>query len=475
LKLHHRQIDAIRLLKKHRNVLLFGGSRSGKTFVAIDFLIHAAYKFGCRFLVARRFGTDVREGVWNITIPDVLSKRGYVLGLDYRMNDTRMTLTVAGGGTVHCIGLDDKERVDKALSTEYAGIYVTEATDVPFSTVTLLKTRLSQIVEGFTNIFMADLNPGSDAHWTNKLWIQNIHPQTREPLKNPDNYAYIWMSPYDNQENLAPGYIEENLESLVGNERQRFLDGKYQNTSGLKVFNPVGLYSWPEFLEWAASRQGSLKFVAGLDLGYQDADAFVIFAYVPDESEVWLIFEHKARRETLEELVSAIRGGMAWVRANVPARDHDLLIYSETATLRYGHEGDNKKTASDLANTYGLPIRPAYKRDKKLGIELLQDEVNSGRFKIPRGGSFHDETDQIVWTRLTDGTIERKIDDESYHADEMDAVLYPYREIRTYGGDEHRQIPAPEAIPQGPPPNIGDMMYDKFMDRFRHDNARDVW
>lgn len=385
-----------------------------------------------------------------------------------------MTIEFNSGGQIVLAGLDDKERVDKILGQEYSLIYVNECQDVPWPTVNILKTRLRQVVPGFDNRFMADLNPTTDAHWSFKLWHQLIHPETKEPLKHPEDYGFIQINPHDNAEHLPSGYLEE-LSGLVGNARDRFFLGTYQNTSGLRVFNPIGLYDWPQFLEWAYTRQGSLKFVAGLDLGYQDADAFVILAYVPDEPDVWLIFEHKQRRATLEELVTAIRGGMAWVRANVPARDHDLLIYSETATLRYGHEGDNKKTASDLANTYGLPIRPAYKRDKKLGIELLQDEVNSGRFHIPRGGSFQDETEQTVWTRLTDGTIERKIDDEAFHPDEMDAILYPYREIRTYGGDEHKNLPPPPEVPQVLPPNIGDVMYDKFMEGFLKGDSQDVW
>lgn len=447
MNLQAKQLAALGVIKAKRNVLLFGGSRSGKTVVALDFAVHSSYKYtGMRTLIARRYATDIRASIWSITLPLVLRERGYQVGTDYTLNEALMTVTFSNGSVILCAGLDDKERVDKILGQEYALIYLNECQDIPWPTVTLLRTRLSQAIEGFTNRFMCDLNPGSTAHWTYKLWFKKMHPESRQPVKFPDSYGSIQMNPEDNRDNLAEGYIESELEGLVGAARDRFYLGNYADTSGLTVFAPKHLYHWNEFLEWSITRQGSLKFIAGLDLGYRDADAFCIVAYVPNERDVWLIYEHKARRESLEELVSAIRKGMRWVAENVPARDNSMTIYCETATLRYGHEGDNKKSASMLAEVYGLPIAPAYKRDKKLGIDLLQGEVNAGFLHVPDGGPFHDETEQTVWTRLPDGTIERILDDEAYHPDMMFALLYPSREIYTYAGDEHRQHPP------GPPP-----------------------
>jgi len=467
-----KQEEAFKLILTKKNTLLYGGSRSGKTFLTIDALITIALKVdGARILIARRYATDVRASIWKITLPMVLVAMDLHPGEDYESNEQSMTVTLFNGSTIICTGLDDKERVDKILGQEYAVIYINESQDIPWGTVNTLKTRLSQKVMKFKNRFICDLNPTSTNHWTYRLWFDSVHPESRLPLVNPESYGALQMNPQDNSVNLPEDYIEAELASLVGNARERFFLGEYTNTTGLKVFNPTGLYDWPAFIEWARTRQGVLRFTAGLDLGYQDADAFAIFAYVPEEKLVWLIFEHKARRETMEELVHAIRDGMAWVRANVPARDHSLRIYAETATLRYGHEGDEKKTASMLHEVYGLPIERAYKRDKKLGIELLQDVVNSGQLMIPRGGPFHLETDQTIWTREIDGTIVRKIDDESFHPDMMDAVLYPFRELWSYGEVAHKSLPeGPE--PPGPP-TIDETFLQKFHDHM--DTSNTVW
>ena len=458
-------------LARVKNLLLYGGAGSGKTWFAVTTLVMVASMTTARCLIARRYATDVRASIWVITLPAVLRAHGFRAGVHYTTNEQQMTVSFPqSGGSIVLAGLDDKERVDKLLGQEYAIEYVNECSDVPWQTVNILKTRLRQTVSGFDNRFIADLNPTSDAHWSYKLWHQHIHPETREPIARPEDYGFVQINPHDNADNLPAQYLDE-LSNLVGNARDRFFTGSYQSTSGLRVFKPSGLYSWPEFLSWASTRGGVLQFTAGLDLGYQDADAFVIMAYAPSEPDVWIVYEHKARRESLDELVQAIRGGIAWIRNNIPARDHNLRIYSETATLRYGHEGDDKKSASMLRETYGLPIERAYKRDKKLGIELLQDAVNAGRIRIPKGGPFDDECEQTVWTREVDGTIVRKIDDETYHPDMMDAVLYPLRELWSYGEDVHKSLPPPPPSPDPPTPNqVQDAKWHQWADR-----SAEVW
>lgn len=466
-----KQTEAAGIITKVKNLLLYGGSRSGKTFFVVSFIVATCLMTNARCLVTRRYATDVRASIWNQTLPEVLRAFDLRIGQDFRFNEQQMTCTMPSGGQIALAGLDDRERVDKVLGQEYAVIYVNECQDVPWATVNILKTRLSQRVDGFDNRFVCDLNPTSDAHWSAKLWLQGIHPETREPIRHPEHYGWLQMNPYDNAANLPETYLDD-LSGLVGNARQRFFLGEFQSTTGLRVFSPAGLYSWPEFVEWTMGREPVLQFTAGLDLGYQDADAFVILCHAPDDPEVWIIYEHKARRESLDELVTAIRDGMAWVRHNVPARDHNLRIYSETATLRYGHEGDDKKSASMLREMYGLPIERAYKRDKKLGIELLQDAVNAGRLRIPKHGPFADECEQVVWTRETDGTIVRKIDDETYHPDMMDAVLYPLRELWSYGDDVHKGLPPPPP-PSPDPPTINEIQDARWLNWA--DRSQEVW
>jgi hypothetical protein len=211
-------------------------------------------------------------------------------------------------------------------------------------------------------------------------------------------------------------------------KRQRFLDGEYADDSDLIVFKPrpTCLYSGDEFHDWIASVGiANVRITAGLDIGFDDADGFVIIAYSTEDNKRWLIWEHKARREGIAELADAIKRGMAYVETlGLPSAD--MQIYSDTG-------GGGKKSVYDLYNIYGVPCVAAYKADKDSGIELLQDDIKSGRFYLPKQGAFARECERIVWTMGDDGeSVIRRIDDTTYHPDLMDAILYAMRYLWFY-------------------------------------------
>ena len=433
LQLTPKQRAALRLLKAHDNTLLYGGARSGKTFCVIYWLVYRSLKYeASRHLIARRYASDIRAAVWADTLPKVLHGLGLVAGEDYKANEQYMEIRFPNGSTLVCAGLDDKERVDKILGQEFATIYVNESQDVPWPTIKTLRTRLSQKIAGLRTKFVADLNPTSVAHWTYKLFIKGDDPETGEA--RPGDYSTIQLNPDDNRVNLADGYIERELAPLVGEARSRFLLGEYSTNTDLQVFSAPSFYEWPEFIEWGENRWPDVRLTAGLDLGVDDPDAFAILAYIDGDETVWLIYEHMARRQGIDELAQAIKAGMDWAFKNVPTPIKALDIWSDTNTVRHGKEGDSKKNARMLAEIYGLPTRAAYKRDKTLGIEFLRDDVGAGRLKVPRAGPFADETTKTIWTKNpVDGSIIREIDDEAFHPNMMDAILYAYRFLMSYG------------------------------------------
>jgi len=240
MTLTDRQQLAYDAMASTTNTLLFGGSRSGKTFVAINFIVEVCLLAPkTRALVCRRYATDARASLWAITIPEVLRLMGLESGTDYSLNNTNASVRFANGSTIICTGLDDKERVDKILGQEYLIIYLNESYDIPWATVNTLKTRLSQVVmtpHGRAGArLIADLNPGSTSHWTHRLWIEGIHPETREPLPKPERYKYLQLNPHDNAANLPADYIDQQLGSLVGGARQRFLLGEYDKGVGVLI------------------------------------------------------------------------------------------------------------------------------------------------------------------------------------------------------------------------------------------------
>lgn len=427
MTLTDKQRELVRGIHSHRYFLAYGGSRGGKTFGAISALVALSLHHPLtRHLVTRRYATDVRASIWKLTLPEVLRALDLHPGTDYTKNEMDMEITFSNGAKISCAGLDDAQRVDKILGTEYTTIYINESQDVPWQTVKILRTRLSQKIT--QNRFISDLNPTTSAHWTYKLFFEGVDPETGEPLSFLPQYGKIQVSPYDNQDNLDPDYITHELETKTGNDRRRFLLGEYTTTSDLNVFVPANYFTPEIFEKWLQVKgRYRLRIAGGLDLGYEDADALAFIAWMEGEPETFLIWEHKGRRATITELSREVEKGLRYCKELAPGTD--IPIYTDTG-------GGGKKIAAELHAQFGLPIMTAYKRDKALGIDLLQDEVNEpGRFHIKAGGFFDVESKKIIWKRDLTGTILRSIDDDSFHPDMMDAILYPFRFLWSYGGD----------------------------------------
>lgn len=425
-----------------RHTLLYGGSRSGKTFLIVLVIVIRALMYpGSRHLIYRLRLKDAIQSIWLETLPKVLSLYPGIQS-KVTLNETRHVASFVNGSEIWIAGVDDARSEDSVLGKEYATIYHNEASQIPFLTAWKVRTRLAQKIDGCKAREFVDLNPTTRAHWTNKEYVEKIDPihskpGDKVPLPNPDDYVWLQLNPGGNVANIDEGYLLS-LESAPESMRRRFYLGEYADDNDLVVFQfpPDGFHAGSQFTEWV-KRTGpdNVRFVAGLDLGFEDADGFVIIAYVPrsqgqtyepDYGKRWLIYEYKSRRNGLSELAQAIDTGLRWAEskaADLCMPSSNIRIYSDTG-------GGGAKMVYDLRTVHKLPVLPAYKRDKPAAIELLQDEVRAGNFIIPVDGAFAQEAEAIVWTKDPEtGAIIRKIDDRQYHPDLMDAVLYAMRAV----------------------------------------------
>lgn len=450
-----------RIREGRRHTLLYGGSRSGKTYlIVLCIVIRALYYPGSRHLIYRLRLKDAIQSIWLETLPKVIASfRG--LGGIVKANETRHVMEFPNGSEIWVAGVDDARSEDSVLGKEYATIYPNEASQIPYLTAWKVRTRLAQKVPGCVNREFVDLNPTTRAHWTAKEFVYHIDPAhstpgDRKPIDDPESYTWYQLNPSGNVENLDAEYLRS-LANAPESMRRRFYEGEYSDDNSLLVFPfpESGYYAGKDFENWVREvGPGNVRLTAGLDLGFDDADGFVIIAYCPaierrepmarDEIEAaqrgrmidpvepagmrktWLIYEHKARRNGLAECAEAIKKGLAWAEKRIDElglSSANINIYTDTG-------GGGAKMLPDLRNVHGLPVVPAYKRDKLTAIELLQDEVKAGLFMVPADGAFAQEAQAIVWTKDADtGEIVRTIDDSQYHPDIMDAILYAKRAI----------------------------------------------
>ena len=222
------QQRALQLLQSPaRHILLFGGSRSGKTFILIYAILSRALKApGSRHAVLRFHGNGARYAIGGDTLPKVVRLAFPGLRLNHIKSDNLFLLP--NGSEIWLAGLDAEERADKILGREFATVYFNECSEIPYSSVTTALTRLAQKTP-LVNRAYYDCNPSGKSHWSYKLFILKQDPESRRELPFPEQYASLIVNPADNRANLPPGYLENTLAGLSDRQKRRFLFGEWRD------------------------------------------------------------------------------------------------------------------------------------------------------------------------------------------------------------------------------------------------------
>ena len=252
MKLTDRQLEAQAILAgPSTHCMLFGGSRSGKTFLLTRNLCMRALKAPkSRHAILRFRFNAVKASVVMDTFPKVMSLA--FPGVNYTMNKTDWFAEFDNGSQVWFGGLDDKERAEKILGMEFATIYLNETSQIPKTSrdiaVTRLAQQVDQVIKG-TEIkalkprMLYDCNPPSKAHWTYKLFVEKRDPDTKKPLPHPEDFSYFQINPFDNAENVSAGYLET-LQGLSARLQKRFLRGEFAEATPNGLFADELIDKW---------------------------------------------------------------------------------------------------------------------------------------------------------------------------------------------------------------------------------------
>src|SRR5680860_258353 len=100
-----KQETALSLMLTHTFSMLYGGSRSGKTFVIMFFILFRALKKKSRHLILRRYFTDIKKSIIKETLPEVAE----IMGITYKLNSQDFYITFPNGSEVWFGGVDDKQ------------------------------------------------------------------------------------------------------------------------------------------------------------------------------------------------------------------------------------------------------------------------------------------------------------------------------------------------------------------------------
>ncbi|WP_051539461.1 phage terminase large subunit [Sulfitobacter sp. 20_GPM-1509m] len=385
--------------------LVYGGSRSGKTFFIIYAIITRMLKApGSRHVVFRQDGVDAKQSIGNETVPAVLSLA--YPGLELRWREKDGYFEAPNGSQLWLAGLKDKERLDKVLGKEYATVYLNEASQITLEAYTTVLTRLAQSVMQVDGRRLAlkcyiDLNPTVSAHWTYQMFVLGIHPDGSFAIPDhAENYRYITVNPVDNSDNLPPDYIES-LRNMPERQRKRYFEGAFTADDDnalwrrgyIKHDNPPEMKRIVVAIDPAAkSEVGSDEtgiIVAGLgidDRGYILSDDSG--KYRPEEWARRAISLH----DTYEAdcIVAEVNQGGEMVEAMIKAA-------ARGRTIRY-----RAVTATRAKQVRAEPIAALYEQSKVRHAESfpqLEDQMCAFTIGFDRKaqGYSPDRVDALVW------------------------------------------------------------------------------
>lgn len=220
-----KQFEACDVLNNTEHTLLVGGSRSGKTTIAVRNVILRAVKKSSRHLICRFRFNHAKTSLWYDTIPKVMDL--CFPGMPYKENKSDWFIEVPcrGGGKseIWIGGVDDKDRVEKVLGNEYSTIYANECSQISYAAILTLQTRLAEN-SGLNLRFYYDANPPTKRHWSYQYLVKGRIPGT--PKKHGLDIGHLLMNPMDNQTNLPAAYLNI-LDKMPKAERDRFFLGMF--------------------------------------------------------------------------------------------------------------------------------------------------------------------------------------------------------------------------------------------------------
>lgn len=214
------------LISSATHILLFGGSRSGKTYKLVRAVIIRACKTKSRHAILRLCFNHIKTSIWLDTLPKVLATSFPDLTVKWNRSDYFITLP--NESEIWVAGLDDEKALEKILGKEYSTIYFNECSQISYTQVQVALTRLAEKSSLKKKVYY-DANPPTKRHWTYWFFIKGVHPETGEEV-DKEKYASMLMNPADNLENIDEEYVNL-LNSLDEKQRKRFLLGEFNDDS----------------------------------------------------------------------------------------------------------------------------------------------------------------------------------------------------------------------------------------------------
>jgi hypothetical protein len=438
----------------HRKIAIRCPRRAGKSWtVMLLVLIRCLRKKNQNWLILGLARPSIENIYWR-----ALLRLNEELDLKGHPQHTKLVLTLPNGSTISFAGAATREEIEKLRGPSYDGVVVDEcksfnpvvfqelvydvlepATDDRAGQLFLIGTPGEILAGPFYEstcrppVMRASGRPSNRHAYKNGVPVDptgpgewSLHTWTRQEnirVVDKKGRPVLWRRALKKKADMGwkddhPTWMREYLgEWVAGLE---ILVYRYQ--PDLHDYDP-----WPEGTDhpWGLPHKGPWNVVMGIDLGYRDPTAIVIWAYSENDPNLWEVYSEKRGKQNAQALTE-------WIR-------EIESIYGEPDVRVI--DGANTQFIETIADEpFNIGTEAAEKRTKNDAIIIFNTYFDLKQVKIRRGSPLSEELLLNKWLESSLGTANKKEDDRTPN-DLCDAGLYAQRYTH-----HHRFKPAPQKV-----------------------------
>lgn len=355
---------------------------------------------GCKVVYCSLTRDSAENIMWNI-----LDEEQRRFGLNAEMIVSKLLVRFPNGSALRLYGADMKDFIPRLKGGKYAGVAIDEAQD--------FGNHLSKLVEDVFEPALIDYPDGWIAlTGTPGPVLSGYFFETSEERKHGfSNHKWtLYSNPYlqnprafVDKKMKEKGWADDNPTYLREYCAQWVYDASalvIQYNASRNHFDNIPAV----FTPWS--------YVLGVDIGFNDADAFSVIAFNKGLRAAYLV-------EELLITEQGVSGLAAQIAKYIEKYDFDKVVMDSG--------GLGKKIAEELRSRFGLPIVAAEKSRKLEYLELLNDALRTGRFFAKQDSVFASDANRLQWD-MDRSTPDRLVISDKFHSDVIDSTLYAFRE-----------------------------------------------
>lgn len=393
---------------------LFCTRRSAKSYTAGLYLVYEAMNNpGCNCLFVGLTRDSAKRIIWK----DILSEINYRFALGMEPNQTDLTMTLPNGSVIKVTGIDaDENEMKKLLGAKYRLVCIDEAS--------MYTVDIHNVVYGILRPAMVDPNAGGQRGTICLMGTASNFPRGlfyKVTTNAEPGWSLHQWSAHDNP--YVATQWQEELDEIAA------LRPLYMETPQFKQFY---LNQWvidEEKLVYRFNPQRNLAkglpqlphngwvYTLGIDLGWEDDNAFVLSAY-----------HHNDPKKTLYIVDSRSKKKMTFDEVGQKVLEYQNS--KDQAPSKIIIDGANKQGVESMRARSNIPFEYADKQDKATYIELFNSDLIQGKVQVidtPQNRPLWEEMCALVW--MTDGEKIKfpKKEHPNLPNHRCDALLYNWR------------------------------------------------